>query len=424
MSIISRLLDWIRGWLEPGNGVRSNFRYPVPQDLLLPDERLQTLQSLRSIGDTLADDVVRSVVDSTPSAEVAAKSLFDKLIRNSSPIPEDAPPELAAYFAATDNIPDHYIDHKKFAIAQKLFADLGPEIVLILFCKSLPFCYACGFGAEVLTKTGRMVETGNDQYKRLNRRIMETAQFVINVLAPGSFGDSGKAIATTQKIRLIHASIRYFIIESGWDKQRLGEPINQEDMAGTLMSFSFVILEGLIALGLLDEDKPADQEKIEAYLYLWNTVGFVLGVDPSNLPRDYQDAKKIAYSIFSRQARPSEAGRLLTKSLLDYMQHMIPGKWFDRFPVVVTRYLISDDVADMLGIPRVRSPWWHVAVPLARKFFGDIEDWESRSGLFCKVSEKFSRLLLQSVVLYHNDFKQVRFYIPPSLKNNWNIDEP
>ncbi len=60
---------------------------------------------------------------------------------------------------------------------------------------------------------------------------METSQMVINVMTPGGFEPNGTGIITIKKVRLMHASIRYYlkhphINQKGWDTSTLGEPIN------------------------------------------------------------------------------------------------------------------------------------------------------------------------------------------------------
>ena len=75
--------------------------------------------------------------------------------------------------------------------------------------------------------------------------------------------------------RIMHAAIRRHLTHDParpWDAS-LGVPINQEDLAGTLMSFSLLVMEGRGRLGL--ELSPAERE---GYLRTWTGVGRILGV--------------------------------------------------------------------------------------------------------------------------------------------------
>ena len=79
----------------------------------------------------------------------------------------------------------------------------------------------------------------------------------------------GTGWRTCLHVRVLHAKVRYAILSrkgrKKWNSQELGIPINQEDMAATLLAFSINVIAGinLIAGGPL-----ADQEQLD-YLALW-----------------------------------------------------------------------------------------------------------------------------------------------------------
>ena len=132
-------------------------------------------------------------------------------------------------------MPDWH-DLDKIKAGQKLFSHYSPEIIVILFCKSLPECYCAEHAARVLDSTNLMT-------KFVQRRIVKTAQFVLDVMAPGGLDpDNAEArgLRSAQKVRLLHASIRHLLLQEGWDTATCGKPINQEDLTGTLLSFSLL----------------------------------------------------------------------------------------------------------------------------------------------------------------------------------------
>jgi hypothetical protein len=168
---------------------------------------------------------------------------------------------------------------------EELFEQYGPEVFMLLNVSSLPLCYCCGNGAQVLYDTGRLL-AHNGKVDPLARRLMETAQMIVNVLSVGGLSEGGNGTITVQKVRLIHASIRYFLKcgQAGgpWDTNTFGEPINQEDLAGTLMSFGPVILTGLKKLGISLSD-----DDTKAWMHCWNVTGYILGIDETLLPDTY-----------------------------------------------------------------------------------------------------------------------------------------
>jgi len=88
----------------------------------------------------------------------------------------------------------------------------------------------------------------------------------------------------------MHAAVRHLIkarneLTPGMWHPDWGTPINQEDLAGTLLSFSYVVADPLRRLGVRVGAKDVD-----AYLHLWNVIGHLLGVRDELLVSDAADA--------------------------------------------------------------------------------------------------------------------------------------
>ena len=86
----------------------------------------------------------------------------------------------------------------------------------------------------------------------------------IDALLPGGVG-----WRTALHVRVLHAKVRYAILhrkgKKKWNVKELGVPINQEDMAATLLAFSINVLSGI---DLIAGRSVSDQEQID-YLALW-----------------------------------------------------------------------------------------------------------------------------------------------------------
>ncbi|MFD7640611.1 oxygenase MpaB family protein [Kitasatospora sp. NPDC059795] len=215
-------------------------------------------------------------------------------------------------------------------------------IASILLCGSLPLCCTCGNGAEVLVRSQRLTSG-------VYRRLAETSQFVVDVLDNDDLGPTGRGLRSAQKVRLLHATMRYHVSQLGdWDADTLGVPVNQEDLAGTLMSFSVLIPLGLASLGvdLLPEDR-------DAYFHIWRVAGHVLGVDEQLNPAEFKDGSALKDAIIGHQQRPSEAGRVLTKGVLDFVREILPVPP-GAGPTLIRR-LIGDKSADVADVPPADS---------------------------------------------------------------------
>jgi hypothetical protein len=280
----------------------------------------------------------------------------------------------------------------------------------------------------VLFHTGRLL-THNGNVDPLARRLMETAQMVVNVLSPGGLTRNGRGVVTLQKVRLIHASIRYFLKHgqagAPWDSPLLGEPINQEDLTGTLMSFGPVILSGLKKLGmnLTDQDTTA-------WIHCWNVTGHLLGIDESFLPDTYPQAFDLATNILMDQAESSNAGQALTDSCTKFMNKMIPGNAFDHVPTYLMWYFLQDfskstgkDLATCIGVSGKEDLKDKLVLELTRFISKGISRVETHDGFVSDIIGPFNKLLLQGMIYHYNGGKGVQFYIPPSLQASWQLTE-
>jgi hypothetical protein len=361
------------------------------------------LEPMRQIGDPLADEVITQVIHKYEIAKV--NQIFRSLVENDGIVPDDMPPEVNEYLQETAVLP-YWIDWDLMAQGEKFFSLHWPTIVTLLFCASLPSAYAAWRGAQVLFLTTRLTE-------RIHRRIFETAQFVLNVMAPGAFSPQGQGIRSVQKVRLMHATIRHLIEhEPRWHSQwhvEWGVPINQEDLAGTLMTFSTEILVGMARFRI-----PLSGTEEEAFLHAWKVVGHLMGIQPDLLPTDPQDAYDLAETIFQRQRGPSDVGKTLTKALIGFMQQQAPGKLFDGMPATIIRHAVDKDVADMLDVPK--SDWTIVLLNMEESLTRLIERILGQDRRGSRLLQRFSFAIMQEIVTLERGGKRTQFTIPENLR--------
>lgn len=375
--------------------------------------------------DPLGEAVIAQVI--ADNDFTALRNLFTQLDYNGElSVDNNLPTAVIDYFNAELTLP-HWADPKKITIAQSVFATYCPEISLLLNFKALPLCYACKNGAKVLAATSRLSESGQDTSK-LMRRLLETAQMVINVMSPGGLSPQGKGIVTVKKVRLYHAAIRYFLLNKkynpgGWDVEMYGQPINQEEMAGTLMSFSALTLNGLDQLGV----ELTDDEK-DAYMHCWSIVGHFIGLSPDLYPADYKDGWELGVAIIKRNQHESADGIFLTQSLLNFSKQFFISSFFRQMPEYLINYFVKD-VSDKIGVDILKVLGVNKKVPLRIKIFGWLflklmkigHEFEERSALIRKLMHRYSLKYMQALI--HNYLKNynVEFHIPDSLNTSWKI---
>lgn len=371
------------------------------------------LQSYRLKSDPIADNVITSIIQKSEVEGI--NNLFLKLRGNTDLSEVDLPESVKDYFEQTKKLPD-WIDQKKIKMGQKVFAKHGPQISLSLLCKSLPEAYACANGAKVLYATGRMTER-NGSLDVFTRRLMETAQFVVNVCIPGGLDPGGKGVITAQKVRLIHAAIRYYIKRHEWPIEKYGEPINQQDMAGTLQSFSTLIIEGLekMKIDLSEEEK-------EGYYHCWRVVGFIMGVDEHLNPPTYKEGYSLGLAILKDQIAPSKEGEILTQAVCNFMTDILPGNIFKDMPEIIIRFLVGDKIAEDLGIREDRILRDKIFPKLLGLVFHSGDEIMDSNKFISKIIERMNMHLLQAMLNHFNENKQVRFDIPPNLRQDWKLN--
>lgn len=361
--------------------------------------------------DPVADEMVAQIVEQ--KGKNAAKSLFDELIRNVEMPLDERFPGIDEFVSQTAVLPE-WADFDKIALANQFFKDHGPKLLIFLYHKSLPTLYVDANGAKVLAQTRRLAH--DEQSKNVfARRVAETGQFLLDVMCKDALKPGGNGITAVLKIRLIHASIRNFIPESHWDSSVLGRPINQEDLALTLMSFSVLLLEGLDAFGI-----DYSREESEAYIHIWNVIGYLLGITEDLLPADKEDAQKLVALILERQARSSSEGIMLTQALLEFTKSNIPFTKLENTSVYLIRYLIGDEYAQMLKVIPEEG-CISILIPVAmKKLFKIGEKLEDRiSQPLRYFIDEFSEIAAKKFVEYFDEYKKRNFVIPEEFAKAW-----
>jgi hypothetical protein len=369
------------------------------------------LDAKRLRGDPLADAVVAELF--AKGEREAVNGLMTTLVRNDGLPPEQLPPIVLDYLAQTSAIP--IADPKQVERGERMFGTFGPEMLMVLGFYSLPASYAARKGVQVLYRTAYLL-------KRPVRRVFETTQMVVDVMAPRGLEPGGRGVRTAQKVRLMHAAIRHLTVTDPklpWDQDALGVPINQEDMAGTLMTFSTLVWQGLSRLGI----QLADDERA-AYLHAWQVIGRIMGIDEDLIPATVDDAMTLTALIRRRQIGPSPEGQAMTSALIGGMQDLMPRLTPGLASSMVHHFLDDDpfqhqDVAAMLGVPPAN--WTHYLVELISLVTGVIGGLAERSGEVAALLRAFSRPMVQAMLTVERGGSRPAFSVPGSFRDEWQL---
>jgi hypothetical protein len=229
-----------------------------------------------------------------------------------------------------------WFDPVRLKNGQHLFKHYAAEIMALLGIMSLPYCYAASPGNKALYLSDKMRNAPG-------KRLLDTASFVIEVLTPGTL-DNETGHIHINKVRLIHALSRYYLKKNSHWNMQWGEPINQEDMAGTNLAFSYIILLGMHQAGF-----TLSQQEKEDFLFAWRYIGYLLHINEELLPASLQEAQQLEYIIKKRNFKETDEGKILTTELLKYYQTNVTG-WQRNLVQAQVRFYVGNPVAEYLGL--------------------------------------------------------------------------
>jgi len=360
---------------------------------------------MRNTCDAKADAVVKALVD---TGEVGlVNRVLQTLVDNDDPRTAELPDVVRKYFDETALILPENEDW--LVMGQRVFAEHGPEILAILACYALPAAYAAHRGVQVLAST-QLLE------KQTTRRLWETTQMVVDCLSPGGLSADGRGVLTAQRVRLMHAGIRHLCLSrqgaGAWNREKWSLPINQEDMAGTLMTFSWIVLDGLHKLGI---ELTGDEQS--AYLQVWLHIGKIMGVDARLLPANVAEAAELTATIQRRQIGLSPEGVALTTALRAALDRETPGTIFDGFSDALMRLFLPKDVAVFLQIPH--KPVESAIVWLMKPFIGDLDGAIDKNPRARTLLREFNLMLIDSLLRNQLGRKRPPFVIPTELHSGW-----
>lgn len=206
---------------------------------------------------------------------------------------------------------------------------------------------------QTLLRTGAL-EKGS------NKRFAETTQWATDVITENGLLPQGVGYRSTLHVRLIHAFVRRHVAAlPDWDSDAWGLPINQTDMAATLIGALVSPSLGAVMMGLVN--RPGEYD---AVAHLTRYTGWLLGVQDEFLPRDFRDAIRVLHQTSYVLSTPDETTRQLSVPMADD-----PLQWdYRRFAglrrkiarsqhLSITSAFLGRGAMHTLGLPFV-LPWY------------------------------------------------------------------
>lgn len=204
--------------------------------------------------------------------------------------------------------------------------------------------YSGGVFVRSAIVTGATGRLGSDP----STRILETAGFIGQIMAPGGLDRGAPGFEAVQRVRLLHGSIRYWTKKSeSFAVPYVGEPIDQTMLAMTNGLFGYLNVRSLLRLGV-----PLSDADIEAHHHLWRYVGWLIGIDDTLLTADIAEERRLWSALVAHQA----FSELFSVETLDAATEIMAGLGAPGVPSGPARALIRALMlhlsgGEFLGVP-------------------------------------------------------------------------
>lgn len=287
---------------------------------------------LRTMQDPLADQLISQLIKNPELI-----SIINSWTEIPSQVEDSFPQEFQDFFnfyLHQEALPETILQK-----GQELFNQKGDLYLAMLGFYSLPYAYAFGDGAEVLVRSKRILDD-------IGQRLGETGTFIMDIFEPGAFMSKKKAYLTCAKVRLIHAFSRYFISHYAKDwNDSFGKPINQEDLIGTNLTFSLIVIRGWKKMGF-----QVSNDEVDLLMNYWKWVGKLMGIDTNYWPDNSKEAFELEKLIRKRHLRQSDAGNKLINALIDYYKTTLPDQLISAQVIPILNFFLGKEASKALGI--------------------------------------------------------------------------
>ncbi len=276
---------------------------------------------------------------------------------------------------------------------------------------------------------------------------------------------TGRGVLYSKKVRILHAAMRRMALGNGhghsvppedhgrsrecvfarmsaggWNSED-GLPINQEDLAYTLLTFGYVIPMGLAKWG-----RAPSREETEAFLHRWKVVGHIMGVRDELLTDDLQESRELFESLLGRvRSEPrmavattagadqgGDAGEQVTTSsamtsaIVDFLNRYLPKRLHGLPAVMIMDQVGRQNAEILLGPGKPGSLFSRLvyrAVTSLSKIHSFLDRWiYQRSRLL----ETFFTHLMHDVGVafvesWRGPFERRPFFLPEDL-HRWKLE--
>ena len=352
----------------PAN-IPTDYRAGYEKARLLAPETAANYVAHTLVGDPLADAMMEDLASVSRQEQAL---LFQAIMHERDwDSLADAPASAREFFEDTETVPD-WVDFDSFIPGIRMFHRNSHLILGAFVGGTLVEGFATNI-AKSFFITGRVRDQGVRRLRQNNRHMIE-------IFMPGGLGRDGDGWKLSVRIRIVHAQLRRLLGSSDeWDYAAWGLPLSSAHLGFAITSFSARLLDHMKHLGADYND-----EERESFMAIWRYTGHLMGIPPSILFRDEEDARHLRRIGAMCEPPPSEESVVMANALVNSAPLVIDitdpveRRTLAGYVFKVSRALIGNKMADQLMYPpdpsfgtlfifRMQERYKHLLAKLGRK---------------------------------------------------------
>jgi hypothetical protein len=317
------------------------------------DAEWQVIGEALTVGDAPMDELVDWMYE---TGMEKSRPLFNRALTEGIDSIEDPPEPLHEFFTRLET-PPSWLDWNRIRVGERMFQRAGIDGVYI--ARDVPFLG--GFVASGINRTLMLTKTGKSGATGGGQRFAETLQWGLDVTSTGGLRHGGPGYRSTVHVRLIHGFVRRHVGRlSEWRAADWGVPVNQTDMAATMLGALFAPAVGAVMMGMI-----ATPRELDGIVHLVRYTGWLMGIEERYLPGGFRDATKQLYHYLMALNSPDETSRKLAQPMADdplrwHYRNFAPIRrriaWAQHLSITTT--FMGRRRTQQLGLPGYMPPWY------------------------------------------------------------------
>lgn len=288
----------------------------------------------------------------------ATRELFDQALAGGIDSVEDAPEPLRAFVTRYET-PPAWVDQDKLRLGERTMRMAGRDAIYA--ARDVPFL--TGYGVSGINRTLLLTKNGQNGQTGSGQRFAETMRWALDVIDVNGMAPGGPGFRSTLHVRLIHGFVRRHVVQlQEWNREQWGVPVNQLDMAATMLGALLVPIIPTIPMGVV-----VTPRELDAVAHVARYTGWLMGIEEQWLPEGPRDAIKLLYHSLTTMYQPDDTTRQLAAPMAaDPLSWHYPRAQFLRRRIAWAAHLSITSGFNgprgmrRLGLPAYMPPWYPV----------------------------------------------------------------